>query len=480
MAGLKNKFAYQFLISATQVLLPLFTYPYITRILGPEKLGIVNYADFVSQIFIALAAFGIPLYAIRETAMLRNDKRKRALLVKELSIIYTFLSFLFAIIFLLLMYKKLVQHTSLYLLAAANILISAVSFNWYIQGMEYFKLAAVRDLFIKAAMLLCFYLFVKNSNDNAIFFGIFTAGLLATAIVNTTAVIKENSNTAGKTDIKKHLSPLFHFFLLSSAISIYEYFDTIILDHVTKNAEQVGYYTTMLKMIRIVTTTILMAGTVMLPRISFLVAQGNKDEVKRYLEKFLGFVMIAGVPVAAGIFIFAPEIIQTIAGVKFLPAVPLLQVLGFLPLVIGVSNVFCYQILVPFKQEKKFLLTALAGCVTSIGLNFLLVPKFLALGSAWATLITEIVVLVMGLLLANKMMQLQFPLKSTLQSVIISALFYPAALICRSTFGSALLIFLAGALLCSLIYILAQVFLFKNNNVKEITGYLKNTINAAE
>ncbi len=474
MAGLKNKFGYQLLISACQVLLPLFTYPYITRILGPETLGTINYADFTSQVFIGLAAFGIPLYAIRETAKLRGDSAKRSVLVKELTIVYTALALVFAVVFLLLMYSKLIQHTTLYLLAAANILISAVSFNWYIQGMEYFKLAALRDLFIKALMLLCFYLFVKKENDYALFFGIFTTGLLATAIINTTVVLKENSSASGKINIKKHLTPLFHFFLLSSAISVYEYFDTIILDYITKNAEQVGYYTTMLKMTRIITAVLLVAGVVMLPRISFLVSEGSKDDVKKYLDKFLRFILIAGIPAALGIFIFAKEIIHTIAGDKFLPAAPLLQVLGFLPLVIGVSNVFCYQILVPFKQEKKFLLTALAGCAASVGLNFLLVPYFLSLGSAWATLITETIVLVVSILLASKCINLRLPLASMVQSIVVSLLFYPVALLCRNIFSSPVLVMLAGILTCGTLYTAIQYFVFKNITVREIADYIKN------
>ena len=216
-------------MSASQVLLPLITYPYITRVLGPESLGTVNYADFVSQVFIILSAFGIPLYAIREIAMTRNDSKKRAMLVKELTLIYAILSLISAIVFLLIMYNKVQQNKMLYLLAAANILISSVSFDWYIQGMEYFKFAAIRTLFIKIVLLVSIYLFVKNSTDYALFFGIFTAGMLAAALLNMIKVFGENKMTIDKPSLKKHFVPLFHLFLTSSAIGAYEYFDTIIL-----------------------------------------------------------------------------------------------------------------------------------------------------------------------------------------------------------------------------------------------------------
>lgn len=471
MAALKHKLAYQLLISLAQVMLPLCTYPYITRVLGPETIGAVNYADFVSQVFISVAALGIPLYAIRETAMRRNNAPARATLVKELMVIHTILSLLAAISFLLLMRHKLQQHTTLYLLAATNILISAVAFNWYTQGMEYFRFAAIRDIAIKSAMLLCFYLLVRHESDGALFFGIFTAGLFATAFINSWKAFSENNPARGSIHIKKHLSPLLHFFLLSSAISIYEYFDTIILDYITHNASEVGYYTTVLKLVRIVTAIVIMAGTVMLPHVSFLLSQGNNDQAKQYLNKFFQLIIAAGIPASAGIFIFAKEIIQAVAGDRFLPAIPLLRALGFLPLVIGVSNLFCYQVLVPFRKERVFLLTALIACASSIIFNFLLIPHFQAMGAAWATLITEIVVTVFSGCMAYRFIRLAIPYVATAQTIIASFFFYPAAVLCRSVFQTPLGILAAGILLCLLIYTVLQYFVFKNTAVKEMLAF---------
>ena len=307
MAELKNKFVYQSIISASQVAVPLITYPYITRILGPENIGKVNYADFVSQVFIIFSAFGIPLYAIREIAIVRNDLSRRAKLLKELTVIYAGLSIVCAIAFLLVMHNKVQHDKTLYVIAAANIFINAISLDWYVQGMEYFKFAAIRNVFIKVTMLVCFFLFVKQSSDYALFFSIFTAGMLANALFNISKVFSENKTNSEKLNFKKHFTPLFHFFLTSSAIGIYEYFDTIILEHITKSGVQVGLYTTVLKLIRVVTVMIITTGSVMLPRISFLLSEGNQKGVKIYLEKFLGFILFMGIPCCMGLFIFAPE-----------------------------------------------------------------------------------------------------------------------------------------------------------------------------
>ena len=68
-------------------------------------------------------------------------------------------------------------------------------------------------------------------------------------IVGIAKIVKENQFDGRGINLKKHLVPLWHFFLTSSAISLYVNFDTIILHHITHNEEAVGYYTTALKMV---------------------------------------------------------------------------------------------------------------------------------------------------------------------------------------------------------------------------------------
>src|SRR5881394_1975868 len=101
LTDLKNKFIYQLLVSATQLLMPLLTYPYITRVLGPANLGKINYVDFVAQAFAIFAAFGIPFYATREISMVRDDPGKRSILVTEMALLSLFFSILATVGFIL-------------------------------------------------------------------------------------------------------------------------------------------------------------------------------------------------------------------------------------------------------------------------------------------------------------------------------------------------------------------------------------------
>jgi O-antigen/teichoic acid export membrane protein len=473
---LKNKFVYQLLVSATQVLLPLLTYPYITRVLGPASLGRVNYVDFLSQAFIIFAAFGIPWYAVRELSVVRNEKYKRSLLVTEMAILNIIFSAASTAGFMLLSFRNWHHSPVLYMLGVINILLSALSFEWYLQGTEAFRFSAIRTISVRLVMIAAFYLLVKNESDYNIYFGIFTAAMLAIALLNSCKLLSENSITVKHINLKKHLKPLWHFFLTSSAISLYVYFDTIILQHLTHDEQAVGYYTTVLKMVKIFLMLVLSIGTVLMPRLSWLAGTGNVSEISRHLNKLLQFIIVLAVPVGTGLLILAPEIIIIIAGEKFLPAVPLMRILAFLPLVIGLSNLFCFQTLVPFNLEKKFLSTVIIGSIVSITMNFLLIPQLGATGAAIASMATEIIIAILSGIYAFKIIRFNVRAAVIFQTTAVALLFIPVIFICRFLFSSPLMILLAAVPACMFIYFILQVQVFKNSVIRETKDYLLNLV----
>lgn len=468
MAALKNNFVYQFLIASTQVAMPLITWPHITRVLGPDKLGTVNYVDFVAQIFMTIAAFGIPFYGIREIALVRNNPAKRGLLIKELIVLQSIFAIVSAGMYVLLTYKNWAQQPLLYLLGLCNILSISFSYDWYIQGMEHFKFAAIRAVFTRLLMIICFYMLVKIPGDYEVYYGIFTFGMMLTALLNAAKMWKENNFTASGIQLTKHLAPLCHFFITSSAITLYVNFDVIILQQLTHDATIVGYYSTAIKMVKVFLAVIITLSVVLVARQSFLAGEGKHTEMQANINKYLQFILVMGLPVCAGLFLLAPEIILLIAGDKFLPAVPLMRTLSFLPIIIALSNIFCFQVLVPYKQEKKFLVAAIIGCITSLLSNFLLIPVLSAQGAAWSSVITEITITVLTGCMAYKAAKIIVDKTALLQTMAATLLFVPVVLFCRHLSQSPIYVLLMAIAFCATIYFGLQYYLFKNQFVLEL------------
>ena len=451
--------------------MPLIAYPYITRVLGPASLGIVNYVDFTAQLFIMFAAFGVPFYGVRELARVRDDKVKRAKLIQELALLHVFFTMLAIFVFALLTFHLWKNNWLLYLFAMLNILFNALTFDWYIQGMEDFRFAAIRSLLVRTCMLIGFFVFVKSSADYSVYAGIFTAGFFIIALFNSFKLLAENKLIKQPLHFKQHLKPLWHFFLTASAISIYIYSDTLLLQYFTHNAAAVGYYTTTVKLVKIFLVVLLSIGTVMLPRLSFLAGEGNNDEIKKYLDKLLHFVILLGVPIGMGLLLLSHEIIFVVAGQAFLPAVPLMKILAFLPLLIGLSNIFCFQTLVPFKRENRFLVVVICGCTTSLLLNFILTPSLHETGSAIANFCTELLVTILAGWYAHKTIPFSPNTKTILQTIFCSLFFFPIIYGCRAVLQNEWSVFIVAILLCTAVYVILQLFIFKNKLVMELSNF---------
>ena len=82
--SIKRNFAYNVLLNLSKVIFPLITAPYISRVLEPDGIGLVNFANTYAGYFALFAVLGIPTYGIREVAKIHEDKNRLSRLVSEL------------------------------------------------------------------------------------------------------------------------------------------------------------------------------------------------------------------------------------------------------------------------------------------------------------------------------------------------------------------------------------------------------------
>ena len=82
--SLKKNAIYSFIKAFMNLAFPVVTFPYASRILLPEGIGKVNFANSVVSYFIIIAGLGIGTYATREAAKVRNDKTQLTKFSKDI------------------------------------------------------------------------------------------------------------------------------------------------------------------------------------------------------------------------------------------------------------------------------------------------------------------------------------------------------------------------------------------------------------
>lgn len=388
-----------FILTASGILFPLLTFPYISRVLLVEGNGKIAFATSVGSYFLLLSSLGIPTYGIRACARVRDNKDKLSKLVQEIlfiNIITTIISFL---LFIGLIYTvpSLAQEKELMFINAITMVINIFGVNWLYSALEQYSYITIRSLVFKVISIVLMFAFVKEPKDYILYAGICAFAAVGANVLNFINLRKYvYVKLYQDYKIMGHLKPIFVFFAQSLASSIYTNLDVVMLGLICGNV-QVGYYTAATKIKAILLTLVLSLGTVLLPRLSYYINQNKEKQFISLVKKAFEVVLILSLSLSVYVVMFAPELILFLSGTEFLGAAPAMKIITPTLFFIGITNLLGIQILTPMCKEKYVLISVTGGAIVNLILNYSLIPSYGAVGAAIATLVAEIVVLIIQL-----------------------------------------------------------------------------------
>ena len=127
-------------------------------------------------------------------------------------------------------------------------------------------------------------------------------------------------------------------------------------------------------------------------RQAYLFSTGRIDEIKDKINKSFEFLFALGIPFMFGVAGIAKNFVPWFFGKGFDPVIKILWVMSPLPLVITVSNILGSQYLTPSGQRVRSSKGIIAGAVTNLVLNSVMIPKYGAVGATVASVIAESVI----------------------------------------------------------------------------------------
>ena len=153
--------------SLLNILFPLITFPYISRKLTVEGIGIYNFSNSIVSYFLMIAALGISNYAIREGAKYRNDKNKIERFSSEvftINIASTLVAYV--LLFLcLIIFSKLHSYILCILIFSLQIFFTTIGTEWIYQIYEDYTYITVRSIIFQIVSIILLFIFVKTPND---------------------------------------------------------------------------------------------------------------------------------------------------------------------------------------------------------------------------------------------------------------------------------------------------------------------------
>ncbi len=382
------------LLTASSIVFPLISLPYVTRVLGPDHVGKVYFANSVVTTFAIFAELGIPVYGIRACAKVRDDREKLSETAQEILII-NMVSCLAAYVLFgiaLAAVPRFAQDRRLLILMSSLILLNALGAEWLYKAIERYTYITVRSVIFKVIALAGMFLLVTKKSDYVIYGGLTIFAAAASNVLNMINLRRHISlKKAGKYRFRRHLPAMFLLFALAAATSIYTNLDTAFLGFL-KGDGQAGLYGVSVRIKLVVVSLITSVSAVLLPRASYYVELREERKFQELITKTAELVMMLAVPAVCYFAAFAPECIALLAGDKFSGAVLPMRIIMITVVFVGISNIAGMQVLVPEGRDFDVAIAAAAGAVIDLILNCLLIPRFASAGAAAATLAAEVIV----------------------------------------------------------------------------------------
>ena len=422
MASIKSNIFWNILRVGSNLLFPLITFPYASRILGTDGIGLFNYALSIASYFTLFGALGFNVYGVREVASVKEDAKK---LEEAVNSIFTANVITTAIVYILYLIACIWIAGSnfwIYFVIGFSILFSCIGFEWFYQGIEDFKFVTIRTLIVRAVSAVCLFIFVKTPSDLIIYSIITIGATFGNNILNYLRIWKYIHLRLTSVGIWTHVKGASVLFIGTIAVSLYNNMNNILVGALS-DMSSVGIFSTGNKVVHMVLTVISAISMSIIPRTAYLINNKSKDEVTEFQRKSINLILYLALPLTAGLAIFSKPIILLFAGDQFAPASSVLLILSLLIVIIPLSSFLGYQVLIPNHEEKYGNYAVITGSVINLVLGFILIPRYTYIGVAVSVIVTETVITLLHFIYSWKFADLTwkdfFPIKSIIATVVM-------------------------------------------------------------
>lgn len=422
MASLKKNILLNYVNTITGIIFPIITFPYASRILHPEGIGVVNFHNSIISYIILFTSLGIPLYAVKEVAKYRDDIYMRNKVSVEITLLSLLLSALgYVAVFLIAQFSPQInENITLFYVLSLSILFNALGVNWFYQAVEEFQFITIRALIIRILAALSLFIFVKKEGDIIAYALISIGSTVGNNLINfyhLRKFIQLHSLCGKRLDLRRHLKPTLRIFVLNIITSLYIQLNTVMLGYLDGDYA-VGIYSAGNKLSHIILSVVSSMSAVMLPRCSNLVSNGKTEEFANVIKKSLNLILMLSLPFTFALMLLSEPLVFIFCGSSFSASIPVVYWTAPIIIFIALTNIIGIQVLYPLGKEKLVIFSTLVGALLNLALNFVLIPLYSAIGTAVSTLMAELAVFIVQIWIGRKYFPVRFMDKEKMHYLI--------------------------------------------------------------
>ena len=320
--SLKLNMLFNIIRNIANVIFPLISFPYISKILGAESLGRYNFATSIISYIALLAILGIEYYSIREGARIRDDKEKISEFVSQIFSINV-LSTIFAYLVLgvlLFCVPKFAEYRILLLILGSQVIFTTLGVNWIYSIYEEYVYVSIRGIIVQIISIILMFIFIKSPADVEKYAIITVIASVGSNIFNFFFSRRYcKVKFVFSMNLRKHIKPILTLFAMYATATIYANSDMIILGFLC-GEYAVGVYSVAVKIYNIVKLTLASATLVSIPRLSLYLSQNKQEEANAVANNVHSIMYTMVIPGIVGLIVLGEPIIMLISDVSYISA----------------------------------------------------------------------------------------------------------------------------------------------------------------
>lgn len=394
---LVSNFGYLTLLQAANYIFPFISMPYLARVLGVEKFGVLAIGTAVVSYFQSITDYGFSYTSVRKIARNRDDNVSISEIV---SLTFTTkLVLMFGCALILALLCAFVPYLSDYtaVLFATFLYIPGHIFfaDWFFQAVEDMKYITILSVISKFVFTVLVFVFIRQESDYILQPILIALGYSISSFVCIFIMRKKyrvRFTYPSLRSIGKELKDGFDMFVTLFLPTVYTNLNTIILGS-SKGDRATGIYNGASKFTGLAYNIFATLSRTVYP---YFARKMDKHKLYVYVSLSISVIM------SLFLFSLAKPLVLILLGEEFSLTIPVLRIVAFTPIAMSITNSYGVNYLV--LQGKENIMRNIVIAITIVGCVIGIVGAYLYsyIGVAVASLVTQLIRALLVYLSAEK------------------------------------------------------------------------------
>ena len=380
------------MLQAITYILPIVILPYLFRVIGPERFGLIAFAQAFVQYFMIMTDYGFSISATKEISLCRNEHAKVSRIFSSVMTIKIALAFLSLGVLGIIIYfiPRFRNDWMVYAFSFGAVAGNTIFPVWFFQGTEKMKYIANLNIIGGIASALSIFIFIRGPQDYLMVPLITSCASLITGLLGQYIVFSKfrvSFEFPGYNNVRQQLEAGWNIFISNVAINAYTTTRVFTVGLLTNNATT-GFYSIAERIASLFQTFPLASfSQAIFPRLSKIFHK-NKTKAFKIMQRIQQITINISLICLPVIFIFSHLIVRVVCGRDYQNTVLSLRLLLISIFFIS-ANAFRVQFLLVCGKTHIYSRIHVIMAMIGLPLIFLLIYSFSYAGAAIATIAIE-------------------------------------------------------------------------------------------